>query len=364
MLIPFNQVIGGMTRLFKKDRLIAYSVITLGFLVHWIRDDIQSPSGEFWTSLRNNCWQVIDVVGLNLLYFEYVLPFVTSRKSNRVVAIVSSIALHLSILAIGLYVWRGLGTFIGIYDSFRSFPTERAALYRAADFSVGSFLVFAVYKLFIDYTQMKYEGQQVRLEKKQAELLFLKSQINPHFLFNTLNNIYSLSQHRPQLVSESVLRLSKILRYLLYETGNEFITIEKEIKTLTDYIDLEKLRYSETVSIDFKYDIDEFSEMIPPLLLIPLVENAFKHGVSQSRGNRFVDVKCMLRKRQLHFIVKNSVSNIAGDGAADSTEVRDNIGLSNLKRRLELLYKNFQLTTEKKDSIFTAAITINLSSHV
>lgn len=359
---------------FKKDRFILYLAITVGFMIHWIHNDLESNPGEFGVSLLNNFWQVIYVVGLNLLYFEYALPFVTSQKINRVIAIPSSIIVHLVVLALGLYAWRSLGIFLSIYIPFQSFSDAREALSAAVRFTPGSFLVFAVFKLFFDYTQLKYEGQQVRLEKKQAELLFLKSQINPHFLFNTLNNIYSLSQYQPKLVAESILRLSKILRYVLYETSNEFITIDKEIKIVTDYIDLEKLRYNETVAIDFKYEINDFSEMIPPLLLIPLVENAFKHGISVSRGKRFVDVKCVLQKRKLHFVVKNSIpiapvpiaigSYRDGNSTSNYGETKDNIGLSNLRRRLNLLYKNFELVTEQKDSVFTAVLTINLSSYV
>jgi two-component system LytT family sensor kinase len=247
---------------------------------------------------------------------------------------------------------------LNIFHPFRNDTTFLVAWSYSFQFTVGTFLVFAVCKLFFDYTQLKYEGQQARLEKKQAELLFLRSQINPHFLFNTLNNIYSLSQYQPHLVSESVLRLSKILRYLLYETSHEFITIDKEIKILTDYIDLEKLRYSETVTIDFTYEIDDFSASMPPLLLIPLVENAFKHGVSISRGKRFVNVKSVLKEGKLYFVVTNSVNSTSG------LEIKDNIGLSNLRRRLSLLYKEFDLLTEQKDSIFTAVLEINLSSHV
>ena len=369
LLIPFLLVNCTMAGRFKKDKIILYLAITAGYLVHWTHDDLASYPGEFAVSLLNNTWQVIYVVGLNLLYFEYALPFVTSGKTNRVISIISSIIVHLIVFALGLYGWRSLGTFLGIYDHLRSFADGTAALSGAVRFAPGSFLVFAVVKLLFDYTQMKYEGQKIRFEKKQAELLFLKSQINPHFLFNTLNNIYSLSQYQPQLVSESVLRLSKILRYLLYEASNEFITIEKEIKILTDYIDLEKLRYNETVTIDFRHEIDDFSDMIPPLLLLPLVENAFKHGVSISRGKRFVDVKCVLRQRELYFTVKNSIPAVPGsyrDGnsASDYEETKGNIGLSNLRRRLDLLYKNFELITEQKDSTFTAGLKINLSSHV
>jgi two-component system LytT family sensor kinase len=344
---------------FNRDRFILYLLIIVGYLIHWTYDDVESNPGELWGALLSNFWQVIYIVGINLLYFEYALPFVISGKITKVIAIPLSILVHLAVLGLGLYVWRSLGIFLNVYNPFEASSSEVEALIRAVRFTLGSFLVFAVTKLFFDYTQLKYEGQKVQTEKKQAELLFLKSQINPHFLFNTLNNIYSLSQYQPQLVSESVLRLSKILRYLLYETSHEFITIDKEIKILTDYIDLEKLRYNESVSIDFNSEIDNVSEMIPPLLLIPLVENAFKHGVSKVRGNKFVDVKCILQKRKLYFVVKNS-----SNPTSDHEEIKDNIGLANLRRRLELLYKNFELVTEQKDSIFIAELTINLSSHV
>lgn len=358
-----------MTGHFKRDRFILYLTITVGFLIHWIQNDLESNPGAFGVSLINNFWQVIYAVGLNLLYFEYALPFVTSRKDNRVIAILSSLIVYLVVLAIGLYAWRSLGIFAGIYNPFRNYPDAGAAFSDAVRFTPGLFLVFAVCKLFFDYAQLKYEGQQARLEKKQAELLFLKSQVNPHFLFNTLNNIYSLSQFQPQLVSESVLRLSKILRYLLYEASIEFITIDKELKILRDYIDLEKLRYNDSVQIDFNYEIDDFSEMIPPLLLLPLVENAFKHGVSKSKGKRFVDVKCVLEEHNLRFVVTNSMPIAAHsyqdvNSTPDYEETKDHIGLTNLRRRLDLLYKDFELVTEQKDSIFTAVLTINFSSHV
>lgn len=343
-----------MTVRFTRDRFLLYLCITVGYLIHWVHQDLVRYDVDFWTSLVNNVWQVIFMVIANGLYFEYVLPVVTSRKTHRVIAIILSVALHLVVLALGLYLWWVLGALMNVYD-----PLRKVDLLTSANNTVGPFLVFAVFKLFYDYTQLKYEGQQVRLEKKQAELVYLRSQINPHFLFNTLNNIYSLSQYHPQLVSESVLRLSKILRYLLYETGSELITVEKEIKILTDYIDLEKLRYSDSVTIDFSYEIEDLSEMMPPLLLLPLVENAFKHGVSISRGKRFVDVKCSLQKKKLSFVVKN-----ASPATSEYAETEDNIGLSNLRRRLSLLYKDFEFVTERRDSIFTVVLKIDLLSHV
>lgn len=344
---------------FKTDQFILYVSITIAYLVFWIHNDLARNPGMFTVSLVNNLWQVVYVIGINMVYFEYVLPYVTSRKTARVISILISILLHLMVFVAGLYLWRTLGSLIHIYNPFKKYTDLSNALAHIAVFTPGAFILFAVFKLFFDYTQLKYEGQRVRLEKKQAELVFLKSQINPHFLFNTLNNIYSLSQYKQELVSESILRLSKLLRYMLYETDNDFITVDKEIKIINDYIDLEKLRYNETVNIDFQHAIDDPSATMPPLLLLPLIENAFKHGVSTTRGKRFVHVHFTLQKRQLFFTVENS-----SDPIPDKQETSGNIGLSNLKRRLNLLYKEFEIITEQKEAIFTAILKVNLSSHV
>src|SRR5690606_29557778 len=121
-------------------------------------------------------------------------------------------------------------------------------------------------------------------------LNYLKSQTNPHFLFNTLNNIYSLARDKSDLAPESIMRLSKILRYMLYETSGAYIAIEQELKIMTDYIELEKLRYDDSLRVNFNHNIEDLRQALPPLLLIPLVENAFKHGVSETRNQPYVDI--------------------------------------------------------------------------
>ncbi|MEO6454621.1 MAG: sensor histidine kinase [Ginsengibacter sp.] len=345
-----------------KRKFILYLFITAAYLFLWMHTDLAANPGKFIASLINSLWKVIYTVGLNFLYFELILQFVTSARTNRTITVLlflSSLIIYLIIFAAGIYAWQQFGILINIYNPFKQFSNLKQIVAAILTFSIDSFVVFGFFKLLFDYIQFRYEGQQLRLEKKQAELVFLKAQINPHFLFNTLNNIYSLSQYEPQLVSESILRLSKLLRYMLYETSSDFITIDKEIKILTDYIDLEKLRYSEAVTIDFKSDIENSSEMIPPLLLIPLIENAFKHGVSESRGKRFINIEFVLQKQKLYFAVKNS-----SDATSNDKKSKENIGLPNLRRRLNLLYKEFDLFTEQKNSIFTAVLKINLSTHV
>jgi LytS/YehU family sensor histidine kinase len=226
-------------------------------------------------------------------------------------------------------------------------------------YSAGSVFFFGISRHVYNYIKLKQATKQLRIEKQEAELNYLKSQTNPHFLFNTLNNIYSLARDKSDLAPESILRLSKILRFMLYETSGAFIAIEQELKIISDYIALEKLRYDESLRINFNHDIEDMKQAIPPLLLIPLVENAFKHGVSETRNLPFVDIHLSVNNRQLTFVVKNSAETFAIE-----KEVKENIGLSNLRRQLELLYKDFDLSVQQGNAVFTAVLKINLASHV
>ena len=141
--------------------------------------------------------------------------------------------------------------------------------------------------------------------------------------------------------------------------AEDYIAIEQELKIISDYIALEELRYDESLRINFNHDIEDMKQAIPPLLLIPLVENAFKHGVSETRNKPFVDIHLSVNKRQLSFIVKNSAEAFSGEGS-----VKENIGLSNLRRQLELLYKEYDLSVQQQGSVFVAGLKINLASHV
>jgi two-component system, LytTR family, sensor kinase len=354
----FDFILPSKGRGVTREHIILYLFITIGYLVHWVHNDLEYHPGRFTTSIANNIWQLIYIMGANLLFFEVCLPFITSRKTYRVPVIILSVCVYLILFTSGLFLWRELGRWLELYQPLTTYTSTTKAYSDSVRFSPGPFLVFAVFKLFFDYTRLRYERQQAQLEKKQAELVFLKSQINPHFLFNTLNNIYSLSQYKPQLVSESVLRLSKLLRYILYEANDEWSTIGKEIKIMNDYIDLEKLRYSESVVIGFNHDVDDMTAQIPPLLLLPLVENAFKHGVSLSRGKRSATITCTLKQHELNFIVENSIPQ--PDLVSEEAKQQDHIGLSNLRRRLMLLYTDYSFSVDENVSTFKVHLKINL----
>jgi LytS/YehU family sensor histidine kinase len=194
-------------------------------------------------------------------------------------------------------------------------------------------------------------------EKLETELKFLRSQTNPHFLFNTLNNIYGLARKKSDQTAEVVMKLSGILRFMLYESGKDFITISEEIRIIEDYLELERIRYNDRLTIKMKTMVDKPGQPVSPLLLLPFIENAFKHGVSNTRFNSFVNIELALEEGVMHF----SVENTKGDPIAGK-EVGQ-IGLSNARRQLELMYKEHELEVNDLENTFKIRLIINLNSH-
>ncbi len=187
-------------------------------------------------------------------------------------------------------------------------------------------------KLMLDYGKLQQRMADTAREKAEAELNFLKSQINPHFLFNSLNSVYFLIDKKNDEARNALHKFSEMLRYQLYEMNGARIPIDKEIRYLQDYVDLQKLRNDENFSISFQCPAAVNGFTIEPLLLIPFVENAFKHISHFKDKPNFIKVEMELFKNKFSFQVKNSTEHL--------TEVPDHkgIGLVNVKRRLDLLY--------------------------
>jgi LytS/YehU family sensor histidine kinase len=195
-------------------------------------------------------------------------------------------------------------------------------------------------------------------EKLETELKFLRNQTSPHFLLNTLNNIYALARKRSEDTPEVVMRLSELLRFMLYETKRNVIPLSDEIKVMEDYLELESLRYNDRLSVCLHKELDEDSYQITPLLLIPFIENAFKHGISETRFESFVRIDIKTEKGVLKFKIENSKD-------CDCQETQKNkIGLVNVRRQLELTYKDYKLDVENGNDSFKVNLSINLNSHV
>ena len=242
-------------------------------------------------------------------------------------------------------------------NEFTSLLTD----YRQGYASLATALVLLAiftYVFIKNYVETTKTQAKLIAQKSQAELAALKAQINPHFLFNVLNNLYgtAIVEQSPK-TSEGILQLSSIMRHVVEGTKNEKIELEKEIRFLHDYIDLSKIRIPNrpNIRIETKIDTDETPTTIAPLLVIPYLENAFKYGISMNE-ECFIEMSYVVKNQQLEFVCRNSIIK-----TNDKLEVGTGTGLENTQKRLNLCYPtNYQLNTSSANGVFTVNLTVNL----
>jgi LytS/YehU family sensor histidine kinase len=211
-------------------------------------------------------------------------------------------------------------------------------------------------KLMIDWFTAQKQKADLLARSKASELALLRSQINPHFLFNTLNNLYSLVYKRSDEAPSVVMKLSEIMRYMLYDANSEKVMLKKEIEYLQSFIELNELRLKEGKVTSFTIVGDYTNQLIPPMLLIPFVENAFKHGSKKSVSPAIL-IRLELKGRGLEFDVFNYVDA----GAAANKDLAGGIGLDNVRKRLEMIYPgNHELIVENGSGTYH----VNLKIHV
>lgn len=219
---------------------------------------------------------------------------------------------------------------------------------------VSIFLIYLILTTLIKLSKSWYTLQQVEKEKLSLELNSLKTQINPHFLFNSLNSIYSQALAKSDQTSETVLELSNLLRYMLYEVEEDKVPLVKEVEMLENYIELQKLRLEAGSKVGFTLEGELDGVVIAPLLLFPLVENAFKHGMKDDSEQAFIDIKLKV-DTAISFSIKNKLGQI------DDMEKGKygGIGLENVKRRLELIYPDtHELKILKTETEFQVNLTL------
>ncbi len=351
-----------MKNVFTREKIRPYIWASVIFFFLPFSHSLSQYPGHFIVTLLNNLWHIIWVILVNFCLFEYSVPYILLKRKYLIYNILIGIGVtagYLFLYSYGGYLWRQAGMIIGLYTPISENKSICQLLQDQMAYSMGSVFIFGIIRHIYYYVRLKQSAQKLQIEKQEAELNYLRSQTNPHFLFNTLNNIYSLARDKSDLAPESVMRLSKILRFMLYETGGDFIPIEHEIRIISDYIELEKLRYDASLKVNFVYTIEDMRQPLPPLLMIPLVENAFKHGVSETRVDPLVDIHLSVTKMQLELIVRNSTGQ-----ASNEPKDKKSIGLSNLRRQLELLYKDYDLSANQEGDLFVARLKINLASHV
>jgi sensor histidine kinase YesM len=210
------------------------------------------------------------------------------------------------------------------------------------------------YRLISDRMKEDEQIKDQENERLKSELSFLRSQISPHFMFNVLNSVVSLSRRKPEMVEPVVVKLSELMRYMIYETNDSIVPISKELAYLESYIDLQRIRFGDDIHIIFKHEIGPKSSSIEPMLLIPFVENAFKHGVGFIE-NPTIEIELNDTDKELTF----HVANKKGATLNEKKDESSGIGLANVNRRLELLYpSNHELVIKESDSEFEITLTI------
>lgn len=215
--------------------------------------------------------------------------------------------------------------------------------------------ISSTFWLVSDQRRIEKRQTEMETERLSSELSFLRSQVSPHFMFNVLNSIISLARKKSDLLEPVVIKLSHLLRYMLYESDDHRINLSIETEYLRSYIDLQQMRFGEDVNITF--EVDELPETfyIEPMLLIPFVENAFKHGVGLVI-NPVIEIKIRLSQRSLHFFVKNKYNS----HSQETKDPNSGIGLKNVERRLKLLYPGrHALKIREKDNWYMVELDLN-----
>jgi len=220
--------------------------------------------------------------------------------------------------------------------------------------SITSFFKFL--RDWIDYQEDSIKFKETQRQKLEAELKLLRGQINPHFLFNTLNNLYALSLDKSEKTPSMILHLSDLMRYMLYECRDNYVLIDKEIGFIKNYLELEKIRIGEKANIEIKVKGNTSLQQITPLLFIPFIENAFKHGINKQLNDSFIRIIFDLEKQG---VIKFTIENTKDNKEQSVDKKYSGIGIENVKKRLSLLYpEKYSLKITDIQNIFRVELII------
>ncbi|OON70519.1 sensor histidine kinase [Hymenobacter sp. CRA2] len=344
-----------MARFFTRQRLLHLLVhlvfwAALPFLP-WVLLQQQPPHFSFWRTVA----PIVRLAVLFYLNYWVLIPQLLARR--RVVAYLGVVL----VLIIGLHLpmslhWLGIGTLPPLRPGTTLADRQQ---FQAVIVLVTVFvwMVSSGLRITSEWFENERARRQMHSDKLAAELAFLKSQVSPHFLFNTLNNIYSLAQLRSEDTPEAILKLAQLMRYMLYEANDPRVPLEQEVEYLHNYVDLQRLRLADDVEIEFVEEGPLAGKLIEPMLLIPFVENAFKHGVSYQHPSA---IRMLLRVtgNELLFRVQNRRFPVA----PPATAARDSgIGVQNVTQRLHLLYpERHRLHIEQTDDEYLVTLTLAL----
>ncbi|MEL6833341.1 MAG: histidine kinase [Bacteroidota bacterium] len=298
------------------------------------------------------------LLGLHIMIF-LVEDLVDMQDNPATFALLAAICLYLVYCLTPVFFRKYRAFLIGVYAAvWAIFAYGRLVrddyFYHQEEFIISFLWPLFFFALLWLYEQWKW-FRSLQSDKSAAELALLKSQINPHFFFNTLNNLHALALEQSKETPEVICQLSDMMRYTIYEGKKDWVRVSEEAAYLQNYIELHEIRQHQKVNITFDEDVTT-GVMVSPLLFIPLLENAFKHGAERLISDAFIDIQLTATHEKIFFQIRNNFD-------PNELQTGGGIGLSNLRRRLELVYPDqHQLDIRKENNTYTATLTIELQA--
>ena len=335
---------------FFTTRIVYHSLLWVVYIISFTL--IQSAgNSEYWFWFSNQL--ILAFFYATGVYFNifYLIPEYLSQKKFGTYAI---------LMILTSFIITPLQLFL-LWIKAEPFPEYQAYIYSNQMYLFLSTFIFiggsTIMKITSDWVRHQRERKELETQTMQSELRFLKSQINPHFLFNTLNNLYALTLKKSDKAPEIVVKLSEMMRYMLYECNEKRVPLYKEVNYLKNYMDLERLRQSKNVQISFEVAGSISNQQLAPLMFIPFIENSFKHGLSNNLDEGFVNILLNVEDEKVHLYIENSKPSIP----AQFHKRSGGIGLVNVRRRLDLLYpEKYELEIEDSPTVYGVNLEIDL----
>ena len=297
---------------------------------------------------------VIDGLLLSIIYINlyYLIPVFHKRKKYATYFILLAV-----LVGIFIYGSYHMGNLV---QKALKFPDEPIFYFIVS--TTVNIVQYLLISFFLFNLKEKIEQEkrmdEIQLENLKTEINYLRAQINPHFLFNTLNNLYGLALEKSDKTPGIIMRLSKMMDYMLYESEDVMVYLKKEIENVENYIEIERIRQGNNAQIKFLVEGTAGTQKIVPLLLLPLIENGFKHGINTQIRAAYLDIHLFIDADSVLLRVNNSYKLLD----SDTSDGRNRIGLNNLRRRLELFYPGrYELITNGEDNLFKASLKINFT---
>lgn len=333
---------------FFNKKTLGHTLFWLVMLIYYISSSWPFEKDKIFLFERMFSKILAEII-LSYTVIYILIPFILNKKRKILFVVNSLIFVYL------IYVFH---TAIRCYYLVPKYPEifsvrpplifiDRITNIYAFLGNITGFIFPTILLMMYDYFKHQKEVSVLKEQKKTTELKLLKNQLNPHFLFNTLNNLYTLALKKSDRTPEVIAKLSDILDYMLYQCKDDFVSLKSEVNLLNNYIALEKIRYGKRLNLTFNHTIED-DVKIAPLLLLTFVENAVKHGVSQEINIGTIQIMLQAKKNEIYFKIENSKPTLK---EPKSNKKRASIGLENIRKQLEILYhKNNYILNINEDN--------------